>query len=188
MRIPRAPHNWAVTPWQAIATDAPRPGAGSNEKKSSRGNQESGIGRVLLIILVVAIWVAITFLPSIAVAASEGLPATGQKGWTPPVGSGERQAIADALRREVKILHGLDARFVITHLKVKDDWARPQSPGGENSYEDIAALFHKVNGVWQVVEIPCIEPDNPGCLDGPEYIKGLQRRFPEAPGEIFPGF
>ncbi|MEW6518110.1 MAG: hypothetical protein AB1461_01725 [Thermodesulfobacteriota bacterium] len=136
--------------------------------------------------LLVLAWalMCLAYLPPLAHA--------GQQVWIPPFGSGERQAIINALRQEVKALHGLDVRFVITHLKVKDDWAwlqtRPQSPDGENSYEDIAALLHKVNGVWQVVEIPCIEPDNPGCLDGPEYFKRLQRRFPEAPGEIFPGF
>ncbi|RJX28071.1 MAG: hypothetical protein C4531_12795 [Desulfurivibrio sp.] len=127
--------------------------------------------------------------------AAAYLPTSGHAGqqvWTPPLGSGERQAIIHALRREVKALHGLDVRFVITHLKVKDDWAwlqtRPQSPDGENSYEDIAALLHKTNGAWRVREIPCAEPDNPDCLDGPNFFRRLQGRFPEAPGEIFPGF
>jgi len=116
----------------------------------------------------------------------------GQQVWTPQVGSGERQAIINALRQEVKALHGLDVRFVITHLKVKDNWAwiqtRPQSPSGENSYEDIAALLRKVNGVWRLCELACTEPDNPDCLGEPEYLKRLQLRFPEAPREIFPGF
>jgi hypothetical protein len=144
------------------------------------------VNRLRLIILA---WTAVVFMTA-AFLSSHAI--AGQQVWTPPAGSGERRAIIHALRREVKILHGLDARFVITHLQVKDDWAwlqtRPQSPDGKNSYEDIAALLHKVNGVWQVVEIPCAEQDHPGCLDGPEYFKGLQRRFPEAPGEIFSGF
>jgi hypothetical protein len=109
-----------------------------------------------------------------------------------PVGSSERKAIVNTLRQEVKALHGLDVRFVITHLKVKDSWAwiqtRPQSTGGKNRYEDIAALLHKSNGAWRIREIPCTEPDNPDCLGDPDYFKRLQRRFPEAPGEIFPGF
>ena len=144
----------------------------------------SAVGFSRFVLAWAAMCMAAVFFPAFAVAGQQGLP--------PPVGSSERQAIADVLRREVKALQGIDTRFVITHLQVKDNWAwiqtRPQSPGGENSYEDIAALLHKVNGAWQVVEIPCTEPDNPDCLGGPEYFRRLQGRFPEAPGEIFPGF
>jgi len=127
---------------------------------------------------------AAAFLPTFAVA--------GRQGWTPPVGSSERKAIVNTLRQEVKTLHDLDVRFVITHLKVMDDWAwiqaRPQSPDGKNRYEDIAALLHKSNGAWRIREIPCSEPGNPDCLGDTDYFKRLQLRFPEAPREIFPEF
>jgi hypothetical protein len=139
--------------------------------------------------LIILAWTAVVFMTAAFLSSHAH---AGQQVWTPPPGSDERQAIIHALRQEVKALHGLDVGFVITHLQVKDDWAwlqtRPQSPDGENSYEDIAALLHKVNGAWRICELACAEPDNPGCLDGPEYFKGLQGRFPEAPREIFPGF
>lgn len=144
------------------------------------------VNRLRLILLA---WTAVVFMTA-AFLSSHAI--AGQQVWTPHVGSGERQAIIHALRREVKALHGLDVRFVITHLQVKDDWAwlqtRPQSPGGENSYEDIAALLHKVNGAWRISELACTEPENPDCLAGPDFFGRLQGRFPEAPGEIFPGF
>jgi len=144
------------------------------------------VNRLRLIILA---WTAVVFMTA-AFLSFHAI--AGQQVWTPPVGSSERKDIVNALRQEVKIQHGLDVHFVISHLKVKDNWAwlqtRPQSPDGNNSYEDIAALLHKVNGAWWISELACTEPDNPDCLGGPEYFKGLQRRFPEAPGEIFPGF
>ncbi|MCK9296065.1 MAG: hypothetical protein M0P70_13385 [Desulfobulbaceae bacterium] len=144
----------------------------------------SAVGFLRFALVWAAMCMAAALFPALAVA--------GQQGLTPPVGSDERQAIADALRQEVKALHGLDVKFVITQLQVKDNWAwiqiRPQSPGGENSYEDIAALLRKVNGVWRLCELACTEPDNPDCLGEPEYFRRLQLRFPEAPREIFPGF
>jgi hypothetical protein len=136
----------------------------------------------------VFVWVAMCMAPIFFA----NLAVAGRQGWTPPVSNSERKAIVNTLRQEVKALHGLDVRFVITHLKVVNDWAwiqtRPQSPGGKNRYEDIAALLNKSNGAWRIREIPCGEPDNPDCLGDPDYFKRLQRRFPEAPGEIFPEF
>jgi hypothetical protein len=142
-------------------------------------------GRWTLIFLA---WLAL----GMAVALLPALAAADRQEWTPPVGSSERKAIVNALRQEVKDLHGLDVRFVITHLKVKDNWAwiqtRPQSPGGENNYEDIAALLNKLNGAWRIRELACTEPDNPDCLGEADFFKRLQGRFPEAPREIFPSF
>jgi hypothetical protein len=109
---------------------------------------------------------------------------------TPPPGSPLRKKVLDALRQEVKRIHGLDVVFVVKHLKVKSGWAwthtLPQSPDGSNRYEDVSALLQLQDGAWKVVEIPCGEVENPDCLNGPEYFSGLKRRFPDVPTEIFP--
>jgi hypothetical protein len=82
--------------------------------------------------------------------------------------------------------------FVVKYLKVKDGWAwthtLPQSPDGVNRYEDISALLNIQDGIWKVVEIPCMEIDNPDCIDGPGYFEGLKKRFPKIPTEILPVF
>jgi len=143
---------------------------------------------VILRSQIVLVWAAMCM----AAAFFSTLAVAGQQGWTPPVGSNERKAIVNALRQEVKALQGIDVQFVITYLKVKDNWAwiqtRPQSPGGKNRYEDIPALLNEVNGTWRVCEIPCIEPDNPDCLGAKDFFKRLQRLFPDAPREIFPEY
>ena len=37
---------------------------------------------------------------------------------TPPPGSSLRKAVLDALRQEIKRMHGLDVVFVVRHLRV----------------------------------------------------------------------
>ena len=109
---------------------------------------------------------------------------------TPLPGSTLREHVLDALRREVKRIHGLDVVFVVRHLRVKDGWAwahtLPQSPDGTNRFEDLSALLRIQDGAWKVVEIPCGEAENPECLNGPEYFKGLQERYPTVAVDIFP--
>ena len=111
---------------------------------------------------------------------------------TPLPGNPIRKAILDALRQEVKRIHGLDVVFVVRHLKTKDGWAwahtLPQSRDGSNRYEDVSALLRLQDGAWTVVEIPCGEVENPECLNGPEYFVGLQGRFPGVTTEIFPSW
>ena len=111
---------------------------------------------------------------------------------TPRPGTPIRKAVLDALRLEVKRIHGLDVVFVVRHLNVKDGWAwvhtQPQSPDGLHRYEDVAALLQLQDDAWTVVEIPCREEENPDCLTGPEYVLHLQERFPNVPIEIFPGW
>ncbi len=109
---------------------------------------------------------------------------------TPLPGNPQRKAILDALRSELKRLHGMDLLFVVKHLRAKDGWAwihtLPQSPDGQQRYEDVSALLQLQNGVWTVVELPCTEVDDPECLGGAGYFSGLQQRFVEAPAIIFP--
>lgn len=109
---------------------------------------------------------------------------------TPAPASALRKAVLDALRQEIKRLHGLDVVFVVRHLKVKGGWAwahtQPRSPDGSNRFEDVSALLELRNGAWRVAEIPCTEPGNPDCLNGPEYFVGLRARFPGVPTDIFP--
>jgi hypothetical protein len=111
---------------------------------------------------------------------------------TPRPGTPIRKAVLDALRLEVKRIHGLDVVFVVRHLKVKDGWAwahtLPQSPDGERRYEDVSALLQLQDDAWTVVEIPCREEENPNCLTGPTYVLHLQERFPSVPIEILPGW
>ncbi len=114
----------------------------------------------------------------------------GDERLTPPSGSPVRKQVLDALRREMKRIHGLDVVFVVRELKVKGGWAwvhtLPQSPDGLNRYEDVSALLRLHDEAWEVAEIPCGEADNPGCLNGPEYFVGLLKRFPNAPIEVLP--
>lgn len=114
----------------------------------------------------------------------------GEPDLTPPPGDSVRVAVLEALRLEVKRNLGLDVVFVVGHLRVKDGWAwvhtRPQSPDGENRYEDVSALLELRDGGWEVVEIPCTEVDNSDCPDGRELFDRLRERHPAAPAEVFP--
>jgi hypothetical protein len=109
---------------------------------------------------------------------------------TPLPGDPLRQQLLDALRQEVKRTQGVDVVFVVQHLKVKDGWAwahtSPQSLDGKNRYEDLSALLRLDNGNWIVAEIPCTEPENPECLEGPGYFEQLQKRYPTVAVEVFP--
>lgn len=111
---------------------------------------------------------------------------------TPPPGDPVRKEILDVLRQEVKRMHGIDVVFVVKHLKVKDGWAwvhaLPQSADGKNRYEDISALMQMDNHQWKVAEIPCTEVDNPECLDGADYFKQLQVRYPDISAELLPNY
>jgi hypothetical protein len=109
---------------------------------------------------------------------------------TPAPGASVRKAVLDCVREELKRLHGLELVFVVQYLKVKDGWAwihvRPQSADGLQHYEDVAALLALKDGDWTVAEIPCMEVDNPGCLDSPDFFAGLRKRFPKIPSAILP--
>lgn len=133
-----------------------------------------------------------TLCPVPSSFAASGQLGPGQSGTslTPAPGNPVRKAVLDALRQEVKDMHGLDVVFVVRHLRVKDGWAwvhaEPQSRDGANRYEDISALLLIRDGAWEVAELPCTEVDHPDCLDGPGYFSGLGRRFPGIPAEILP--
>lgn len=108
--------------------------------------------------------------------------------YTPQRGTAERAAIMDALRVEVKKYHNIDVLFVVRTLKLKDGWAwtitAPMSKDGANHYENIVALLHEENGTWSVAELVCTEIETPGCIDDPNFLNGLQERFPGVPKEI----
>lgn len=132
----------------------------------------------------------VIFLISLLLIGFGSLSYSSDSDLTPQPGDPLRKLVLDALRNEVKRLHGLDVVFVVKHLRVKDGWAwahtLPQSKDGLNRYEDISALLQLKDDVWTVAEIPCGEVENPDCLNGPEYFKGLQERFPTVATEIFP--
>lgn len=89
------------------------------------------------------------------------------------LGTAERRAILDTLRAEVRRWHQIDVVFVVEEIRVIGDWAwvqtRPQSADGLNHYEDIAALLHRQQGQWQVVELAADTADT------------LRQRFPDLP-------
>jgi len=89
---------------------------------------------------------------------------------TPPIGSPERKAIMDALRGPVEAELGQAVIFKVDFLRVNSEWAcmngTPLRPNGSRidhrnararealqgvASEDVAALFKKVRGVWQLV-------------------------------------
>lgn len=105
--------------------------------------------------------------------------------YTPEVGTLERKQILDALRAEVKRLHGLDVIFVVVTMNVTDNWAwlhtRPQSEDGASKYEDITALMHKTAGGWQVVELPCGDVSEiESCDETPPFLEYLMGGSPQA--------
>lgn len=110
---------------------------------------------------------------------------------TPPPGSAERKAILDAMRMKIKELHQLDVVFVVKRMNVSGEWAwvhtMPRSTDGRASYEDFYALLRREAGRWRIAEIPCTEPENPECIDSPDYFRRLVRRFPGVPASIFSG-
>jgi hypothetical protein len=109
---------------------------------------------------------------------------------TPAPGSPLRQAILDGLRQDLKDRLGLELRFVVRDLKARDGWAwvhaQPQSPDARSHYEDVLALLRLDDGHWAVVELPCTEPENPDCVEGPGYFDRLVERFPAVPRQILP--
>ncbi|MCW8795558.1 MAG: hypothetical protein OQK67_00670 [Chlorobium sp.] len=113
-----------------------------------------------------------------------------QPAFAPPPGSVLRKAVLDALREEVFRVHGLEVRFVVEYMSVKDNWAWvhtfPESPDGRQHYEDISALLKYEKDGWTVIETPCTENENPDCCNGSDYFYGMQSRYPEVPFEIFP--
>lgn len=110
---------------------------------------------------------------------------------TPAVApSAERKAILDAVRHEIKRLHGLQVVFVARQLKIANSWAwfhaLPQSRDGKNRYEDVVALLRKNDGRWEIMELLCTEEDNQDCLGDPDFINRLQQRIKGIPPEILP--
>ncbi len=44
----------------------------------------------------------------------------------------------------------------------------------------------KHDGAWKVIEIACTEPDNPECIDSPDFFERLGQRYSGVPLAIFP--
>jgi hypothetical protein len=112
--------------------------------------------------------------------------------YTPPKGSNERKDILDVLREEVYKMHTIEVIFIVKYLKVYNGWAwlhvQPQSIDEKEHYEDLLALMHNNGNKWEVVEIPCVEEDNPDCITSESYYSGLIQRFPEIPRCILPTY
>ncbi len=105
--------------------------------------------------------------------------------YTPAPGSAERHQVLDVMRAKVAELHALDVVFVVKRMEISKEWAwvhtLPCSRDGRSRYEDFFALLHKSNGKWRIAEIPCTEPENPDCIDSPNYFHRLRQRFPAMP-------
>lgn len=134
-----------------------------------------------------AVFIATILLGCFTISGTSAAPDT--RSISSVTGS-ERKAILDAVRQEIKRLHGLEMVFVVRHLEVRNGWAwfhaLPQSRDGKSHYDDIAALLHKNEGRWQIMEMPCTEEDNPDCLGDPEFFSQLRRRFKDIPPAILP--
>ncbi|MFA5243312.1 MAG: hypothetical protein WC029_04870 [Sulfuricella sp.] len=110
---------------------------------------------------------------------------------TPAVAThSERKAILDAVRNEIKQLHGLRVVFVVRQLKIANNWAwlhaQPQSQDGKSRHEDVVVLLQKRAGRWEIMDMPCSEEDNPDCLGAPDFLNRLQLRIKGIPPEILP--
>ncbi|RJQ50739.1 MAG: hypothetical protein C4521_13355 [Actinobacteria bacterium] len=106
---------------------------------------------------------------------------------TPAKGSAERQAILDAVRAKIN----WSKLFKVQKLNVKGDWAYailqqhdPADPS--NSYESFSALLNKVGGAWKclwaVGGSDGVSIEEQTGLTIPKY---LQKKYPDAPAEIF---
>ncbi|NTU58636.1 MAG: hypothetical protein HGB00_06925 [Chlorobiaceae bacterium] len=109
---------------------------------------------------------------------------------TPASGNVERKVLLDAIRAEVKEMHGLDVIFVVKEMNVSDGWAwvhaLPRSRDGSCLYEDLYALLRREKSEWMVAEMPCTEPDNSECIDSPDYFRNIVARYPDMPVTILP--
>lgn len=98
-----------------------------------------------------------------------------------------------ALREVVKKMSDLDVIFVVSHLKLKNNWAwvvaEPQSRDGTQHYETMIGLLQRKNGRWVYVEGPpeavaCDE--DPECADTARYYRKLAKKYPGLSLDIFP--
>jgi hypothetical protein len=121
---------------------------------------------------------AVTLRPSILTEHGRALRLVNQRNdelHTPPMGSAERKAIMDSLRKDQgdeKVV------FKVHHLKVHAGWA----------WVDVTPLDEK--GSWKVMDLTSVPEGSDDPL-GPEdptpkYVKSVQQTFPGVPADIFP--
>lgn len=145
----------------------------------------------LLFVLLAGI--AITMPVSAAAQDSKPSASKSSAAYTPAKGSAERTAILDALRVVVKKMSDLDVIFVVSHLKLKNNWAwvvaEPQSRDGTQHYETMTGLLQKKNGRWIFVEgppEPVLCDEDPECADTARYFRKLAKKYPSLSMDIFP--
>jgi hypothetical protein len=138
--------------------------------------------------------ISLTSIPALALSHLKNVtPVLNEQAYTPNKGSAERQSIMEALRAVVKKMSELDVIFIVTHLKVKNNWAwaevQPQSKDGTQHYEPLTGLLHKKDGQWRYVEGPpewTICEEDPDCSDSARYFKKLLKKYTAASADIFP--
>ncbi len=128
------------------------------------------------LLLVMLASIAITMPVSAAAQDSQTSTSKSSTAYTPVKGSAERTTIIDALRVVVKKMSDLDVIFVVSHLKLKNNWAwvvaEPQSRDGTQHYETMTGLLQRKNGRWVYVEGPpeaVICDEDPECSDTARY-------------------
>lgn len=42
-----------------------------------------------------------------------------------------------------------------------------------------------IKGSWIVEELVCTEVEIPGCINDPNFLKDLKKKFPQIPDEVF---
>lgn len=108
----------------------------------------------------------------------------------PAPGNPLRKAVLDGLRRDIFEKHQLQVVFVVNNLRVLDNWAwvatRPQSPDGNNKYEDVTALLNKQKGQWEVISYPFATDGSQDELDWFALVKQCRKNNPQVPAALFP--
>ena len=117
-------------------------------------------------------------------------PPLATSAYTPPRESDERKALFVSLAEYMDPSKILRLNFVVKDLKVNNGWAWvlavPQSRDGETQYAPLYALMHRQNDAWKVKAYTRSEKGNPNFLSSTGYLEKLEKRFPEAPLDIFP--
>lgn len=106
----------------------------------------------------------------------------------PPMGSPERRAIMDDLR---KARQTPDQIFVVETLKVSGGWAyaviKPQTKGGKQRFETESLVLQQRSGHWQIVDAVCTEDDvkDAAACDLKKSIARVRKTNPHVPDAIF---
>ena len=134
-----------------------------------------------------AIAAIVVWPPSRAIAGAQTGAQRSGKTYTPKVGSAERKALLDALRRPVEKRVGKPVIFRAGSLRVRDGWAFFQGSalnkngstlGDEHLWGETTALLRRKGRTWQVLVW--------GFATDISIMDAAKKRYPSAPRSIYP--